>query len=422
VRAFHTEMAHRKILLVAATGLLHTTQALTTCPGFPGYCSESFPGQSCTVVCSFGRNNVPLCQDDGTWTDIPRCIEHEPGVQEQIPGTCPGISGYCSQGFLNNRCKFDCRTGADIDSLCSSDGTWVPYPVCEGDLRETRDGCDGCPGPVGDARNRTAEAILGTNNNIDRARVPRIGSQDGGRKKVPTFAGQTSFGVKESQEQDNAGAFNNIILGSDGRIQQRQQQQPRRQQQQQPRRQQPQQPQRPTPQASFPFSQPNQQRPTPAARRPAPSQQQVQNRRPAVPQRQQPATNSFQTSFQQPARRQPQQQPATRQPSEPLTSTLFNQIRNTINTDPGRRQQQGATSQTALPIQDFFQDNTGSTLGGPAVGNDQTFGPFQSVSLNNALSGSQRQKAVPSQQPRVSARPSPNSNFFGEFQTVSLSG
>jgi len=435
-------MAHTQILLVAATGLLHTTQALTTCPGFPGYCSESFPGQTCNVVCSFGRNNVPLCQDDGTWTDIPRCIEHEPGVQEQIPGTCPGISGYCSQGFLNQRCKFDCRTGADINSLCSSDGTWVPYPVCEGDLRETRDGCDGCPGPVGNARNRTAEAILGTNtNNIQKNRVPRIGSVDGGRKKIPTFAGQTSFGVKESQEEEEAGAFNNIILGSDGRIQQRQPQQ----QQQQPRR--------PQPQASFPFSQPNQQRPTPAARRPAPQVQQN---------RQQPATNTFQTSFQQPSRQQParqqpprqqparqqparqqparqqparqqparqqpsRQQPATRQPSEPLTSTLFNQIRNTINTDNNsvrRQQQPSGSSPTALPVQDFFADSTGSTLSGPRVGSDQTFGPFQSVSLNNALSTSQRQKAVPSQQPRVTAaRPTSNSNFFGEFQTVNLAG
>jgi len=248
-------------------------------------------------------------------------------------------------------------------------------------------------------------------------------------KKIPTFAGQTSFGVKESQEEEEAGAFNNIILGSDGRIQQRQPQQ----QQQQPRR--------PQPQASFPFSQPNQQRPTPAARRPAPQVQQN---------RQQPATNTFQTSFQQPSRQQParqqparqqparqqparqqpsRQQPATRQPSEPLTSTLFNQIRNTINTDnnSGRRQQQqqqpSGSSPTALPVQDFFADSTGSTLSGPRVGSDQTFGPFQSVSLNNALSTSQRQKAVPSQQPRVTAaRPTSNSNFFGEFQTVNLAG
>ena len=33
-----------------------------TCKGFPGYCSESFPGQTCVVVCSKGRPNVPLCQ------------------------------------------------------------------------------------------------------------------------------------------------------------------------------------------------------------------------------------------------------------------------------------------------------------------------------------------------------------------------
>ena len=50
-------------------------------------------------------------QEDGTWTDIPRCIEHDPGVDEQIPGTCPSIPGYCAQGFLNTRCRFDCVNG-----------------------------------------------------------------------------------------------------------------------------------------------------------------------------------------------------------------------------------------------------------------------------------------------------------------------
>ena len=35
---------------------------LVTCPGFPGYCSESYPGGVCTVVCAFGRPNVPECQ------------------------------------------------------------------------------------------------------------------------------------------------------------------------------------------------------------------------------------------------------------------------------------------------------------------------------------------------------------------------
>ena len=33
-----------------------------TCPGYPGYCSESYPGDVCLVVCARGRNNVPQCQ------------------------------------------------------------------------------------------------------------------------------------------------------------------------------------------------------------------------------------------------------------------------------------------------------------------------------------------------------------------------
>ena len=39
---------------------------LKTCmdvdPGVPGYCSESYPGNVCLVVCARGRNNVPVCQ------------------------------------------------------------------------------------------------------------------------------------------------------------------------------------------------------------------------------------------------------------------------------------------------------------------------------------------------------------------------
>merc|ERR1712106_682649 len=173
--------------------LVSVANSLTTCPGFPGYCSESFPGNSCNVVCDFGRNNVPLCQDDGTWTDIPRCIEHDPGVEEQIPGTCPSIPGYCAQGFLNTRCKFDCVTGADIASICTQDGTWAPYPTCDGDLRETKDGCDGCPGPSGGLRNRTAEAIVSRNTVSDR-RVPKIIGSNGGRKNIPSFAGNINIG------------------------------------------------------------------------------------------------------------------------------------------------------------------------------------------------------------------------------------
>ena len=42
---------------------LHNTKyPKVTCPGFPGYCSESYPGDVCLVVCAFGRNNVPQCQ------------------------------------------------------------------------------------------------------------------------------------------------------------------------------------------------------------------------------------------------------------------------------------------------------------------------------------------------------------------------
>ena len=105
------------------------------------------------------------------------------GVEEQIPGTCPSIPGYCAQGFLNTRCQFDCTTGADIDSICTQDGTWAPYPTCFGDLRETRDGCDGCPGPQGGSRNRTAEAIINSNTISDR-RVPKIINGSGGQKNI----------------------------------------------------------------------------------------------------------------------------------------------------------------------------------------------------------------------------------------------
>ena len=43
-------------------------------------------------------------------------------------------------------------------SECTEDGTWEPYPTCDGDPRETQDGCNPCPGPDGAPRNRTVEA------------------------------------------------------------------------------------------------------------------------------------------------------------------------------------------------------------------------------------------------------------------------
>merc|ERR1712226_66775 len=141
---------------------------------------------TCVVVCSRGRPNVPLCQEDGTWTDIPRCIEHDPGVEEQIPGLCPGIPGYCSSGYLGNPCKFNCPVGPDIDSVCSQDGTWVPYPTCAGDIRDTQDGCDGCPGGFGGKRNRTEERILGIEPKKNRPSGFKTGDE---RKVRPSFAG-----------------------------------------------------------------------------------------------------------------------------------------------------------------------------------------------------------------------------------------
>lgn len=193
--------SHKLITVILLLALTTSSSSLSTCPGFPGFCSESFPGQSCQVVCSTGRNNVPLCQDDGTWTDIPRCVEHDPGVEEQIPGLCPGVSGYCASSFLHGSCRFDCVHGPDIDSVCSADGTWAPYPTCQGDVRELRDGCDGCPGPLGRLRNRTAEAQGRVN--TDR-RVPKTIQNDGGRKTVPSFAGNINIGPLESRLKTNS--------------------------------------------------------------------------------------------------------------------------------------------------------------------------------------------------------------------------
>ena len=129
-------------------------------------------------------------------------------MEDQIPGLCPGIPGYCAQNFLNSLCKFDCPRGPDISSICTPDGTWSPYPTCEGDLRETRDGCDGCPGAVGGRRNRTAEGILGLNRVSDR-RVPKLIRNDGGRKTVPSFAGNINIGHIGSEEDSSVFRGNN---------------------------------------------------------------------------------------------------------------------------------------------------------------------------------------------------------------------
>merc|ERR1711892_1505853 len=154
------------------------TPVAVTCPGFPGYCSESYVGDTCTVVCARGRNNVPQCQEVGTWTDIPRCIEHDPGVEEQVTGVCPGVPGYCSLDWPGALCEFECPIGAAIRSSCTPDGTWEPYPTCDGDPRETQDGCNPCPGPDGGPRNRTINAGSGSGRGSNN--IPRVGGKKQG--------------------------------------------------------------------------------------------------------------------------------------------------------------------------------------------------------------------------------------------------
>jgi len=388
---------------VLTSYLLHGTQTLKTCPGFPGYCSESFPGQSCNVVCDFGRNNVPLCQDDGTWTDIPRCIEHDPGVDEQIPGTCPAIPGYCAQGFLNTRCRFDCTTGKDIDSLCSIDGTWEPYPTCDGDLRETRDGCDGCPGPAGKSRNRTAEAIISRNTASDR-RVPKIIANNGERKTIPSFAGNINIGVIDAQKnrfnnQQRPGPaprptttsaprnFNNIPNSFSQQPQSPFRQQPRQQQQFQ------QQPQSPFRQQQ---QQPQRQPQTPA---PAGGEQtlslfeQIKQRINREKQLKNQIIQDQNQKERQQTQQQPQQQPQNfRQPQQQPQNF---------------RQQQQQPQNFRQPQQSFQQprQNVGS------------FGVFEAVDL----SGPSPSPLPPSEPARsLGSRQTQNEDFFGVFQSVNL--
>jgi len=437
-------------VMVTVACLMARGQALLTCPGFPGYCSESFPGQTCNVVCDFGRNNVPLCQEDGTWTDIPRCIEHDPGVDEQIPGTCPSIPGYCAQGFLNTRCRFDCTTGPDIDSLCSIDGTWQPYPTCQGDLRETRDGCDGCPGPKGGARNRTAEAIQNRNTASDR-RVPKIISNNGERKSVPSFAGNINIGRLEPQTGSDrfnqarptttttpAPTFNNFQQNQFTRQQQRpQQQQPQQFQTQFQQNQFRQQQQRP--QQQFQQQQPQSQF--------SRNQQQFQQQQ---PQRQ------FQPQFQQQPQQQPQPTPAPRQqqpqqqfnPAGPKTQSLFDQIKERINREKAAKaailRKQNTNDQPApqqpqprpqptqprpQPTQPTFRQPqpTQPTFRQPQSTfrqqNFGTFGVFEAVDLSSGPNPTSAFSPAPAVPRNLGSRQAQNEgSFFGAFEEVNLQG
>ena len=96
------------LLLPALPALVMGNPAITrqerqvlTCPGFPGYCSESYPGDTCLVVCAFGRNNVPECQDDGTWTDVPRwCRDVSSGEEFCVKQSDIGFE----MGIINTYC------------------------------------------------------------------------------------------------------------------------------------------------------------------------------------------------------------------------------------------------------------------------------------------------------------------------------
>merc|ERR1712025_1325209 len=401
-----------------------------------GYCSESFPGQSCNVVCDFGRNNVPLCQEDGTWTDIPRCIEHDPGVDEQIPGTCPSIPGYCAQGFLNHRCTFDCVNGPDIDSLCSLDGTWEPYPTCQGDLRETRDGCDGCPGPAGGARNRTAEAILNSNTISDR-RVPKVIGNDGGRKNVPSFAGNINIGRINAPSKPSRPAPR-ITPAPRPTPPPRQQQTFQTSFAEQPRRQ---------PQPSFT------QQPQQFAQQPRQQFAQQPQQQFAQQPRQQFAQQPQRQFAQQPRQQfaaQPQQQPQQSfnqglnrfQPgseaSQPLS--LFDQIKNKINQgnaqqarQQARQQQPQAVQQPQFRPQPAFQPQQARQRAQQSFQQPQqsfqqpqqsfqnqqqsgpNFGVFEAVSLGSGSGGPSPPEGNQVQRSQPSA-----DGFFGVFPEVNL--
>jgi len=182
---------------------------VVTCPGFPGYCSESYVGNTCLVVCARGRNNVPQCQEDGTWTDVPRCIEHEPGQEQQVTDYCPGVPGYCSLDLPGGLCTFQCPIGPAVRSSCTEDGTWEPYPTCEGDPRETQDGCNPCPGPNGGPRNRTANAGGGGGNNRNGGGGGGFNNRNNGAAKKNNGGNRNGGNNRANTRNNNNGGGNN---------------------------------------------------------------------------------------------------------------------------------------------------------------------------------------------------------------------
>ena len=100
---------------------------------------------------NFKDTNVHnILQEDGRWTDQPRCTEHVAGSSGQVTPFCPGVPGiwgwmfaivtcltcltcpgYCSLDYPGGLCTFQCSRGPHIRSSCNTDGTWAPYPTCQ---------------------------------------------------------------------------------------------------------------------------------------------------------------------------------------------------------------------------------------------------------------------------------------------------
>ena len=109
------------------------------------------------------------------------------------------------QGIYLNFLNYYCR------SLCTPDGTWDPYPTCQGDIRETRDGCDDCPGPFGGPRNREKEGGNSGNGNGGK----RKNGNSGGRKSQSNGRNH----AEASRRSGNGGNRKNGVNGGSRRNQ-----------------------------------------------------------------------------------------------------------------------------------------------------------------------------------------------------------
>ena len=127
-----------------------------TCPGFAGYCSESYPGDTCLVVCAFGRNNVPVCQVREARPPVSTvlvCRRTGPGLMNLgVSSTSPASPSRCPGPAL------ECPATAPWTSLAASAPSSVP-----GDLTSGPAVCRTVPGthtqPVRETSGRPRTAV-----------------------------------------------------------------------------------------------------------------------------------------------------------------------------------------------------------------------------------------------------------------------